>query len=67
MANTVKVFDFDSTSGGVAVVVVRTPLMGGCVTDGEIDTNIKLLKDDLDAVALRMKAALANHRDKPIF
>jgi hypothetical protein len=40
------------------VVVRLHPICPGCRTDGEVDANIKLLKEDLDAVAGRMKAAL---------
>jgi len=64
---TVKAFDYEiSPLRGVQVVPAKTPLMAGCVTDGEIDTNIKLLKDDLDAVAVRMKAALRKEQSKPL-
>lgn len=34
--------------------------------DGEIDANIKLLKDDLDAVAKRMKAAIRKLAAAPL-
>jgi hypothetical protein len=40
--------------------------MGGCLTDGEVDANIKLLKEDLDAVATRMKAAIRKQRTEPM-
>ena len=67
MAGTVRVFDFDSDIHGARVVLRREPICAGCLTDGEIDTNIKLLKDDLDAVAVRMKAAVQKQKKKPLF
>lgn len=58
MAKTMQVFDFEGDANGVRVIAKRATLHGGCMSDREIDVNIKLLKDDLDAVAKRMKAAL---------
>jgi hypothetical protein len=59
MAGTVKVFDFEINGlSGATVIAVREPLTPGCISDGEIDSNIQLLKADLDAVAARMKAAV---------
>ena len=55
---TVEVFDFDIDTDGARVVVRLHPICPGCRTDREVDANIKLLKEDLDAVAGRMKAAL---------
>ena len=48
------VFDLDCNIHGAAAIVVRQPLMPRCLSDGEIDANIKSLKDELDAVALKM-------------
>ena len=65
---TVRVFDFEiDVFHGARVVVKREPLCAGCLSDGEIDANIKLLKDDLDAVAKRMKEAVRKQRASPIF
>jgi hypothetical protein len=58
MARTVRAFDYDIDFQGAHVTVRRVPLCAGCVSDDEIDTNIRLLKEDLDAVAKRMKAAI---------
>jgi hypothetical protein len=58
LSDTVEVFDFDIDTHGARVVVRLHPLCSGCHTDREVDANIKLLKEDLDAVAGRMKAAL---------
>jgi hypothetical protein len=64
---TVRVFDFAINISGARVVVAREPLCPGCTCDGEIDANIKLLKDDLDAVAERMKAAVRKQAKEPLF
>lgn len=66
MAVTSKVFDFDNDPNGVRVVVAREPLHGGCLSDGEIDANIRLLKEDLDAVAKRMKLAIRERATRPL-
>ena len=52
------VFDFRVDIHGARVVVIREPLMPNCLTDGEIDGHIKRVKDELDAVSMKMKAAL---------
>jgi hypothetical protein len=61
--STVRVFDFDIGIHGAYVVIRKEPLCPGCATDGEVDIEIKRLKDDLDAVAQRMKKAI---REKAI-
>ncbi len=61
MGNTVKVFDYEIDINGASIIVRREPLMGGCHSDGEVDANIQLLKDNLDAVAKRMKVAISSH------
>lgn len=58
MSGTEDIFDFDIDIHGARVVVRFHPLCSACLTDGEVDANIQLLKDDLDAVAGRMKAAI---------
>ena len=67
MAGTVNVFDFEMDTNGVAVVVRRSPLMPDCMSHGEIDGEIQRLKDDLDAVAERMKKALLKREGQPLF
>jgi hypothetical protein len=65
MANTVRVFDFKMHISG-AIVVARPRaddwLCPGCLSDEEVDANIQSLKDDLDAVAKRMKKGI---RERP--
>jgi len=58
LSDKAEVFDFDIDTHGARVVVRLHPLCSACHTDREVDANIKRLKDDLDAVAGRMKAAL---------
>ncbi len=67
VTNTVKVFDYDIDIHGAWVVVRRYPICPGCLSDGEIDAQIKLLKDDLDEVAKRMKSAVLKQRSAPLF
>ena len=67
MTNTIGKFDYKIDIHGARVVVAKEPLCSGCLSDSEIDTNIQLLKDDLDAVATRMKAAVRKQAQKPDF
>ncbi|MER9485072.1 hypothetical protein NKI50_03625 [Mesorhizobium sp. M0563] len=51
---TVQIFlRWHSTADNGAPAVINE-----CRTEGEVDTNIQMLKDELDAVATRAKAAL---------
>lgn len=67
MANALRVFDFECDIHGARVFVAREPLMPSCLSDGEIDYNIKLLKDDLDEVATKMKKAVREQAKKSDF
>lgn len=67
MAGTIGVFDFDIDIYGARVVIQREPLSPGCLSDNEVDYQIKRLKEDLDAVAKRMKKAIREQAKKPIF
>ncbi len=40
---------------GARVMARSNPLSGHCTADGEIDTVVAMLKDDLDACAKEMK------------
>jgi hypothetical protein len=62
-----KVFDFECGTSGAAIVIAREPIMPLCANDTEIDTNIRLLKEDLDRVALEMKKAIRQQARKPDF
>ena len=63
---TVRVFGYEIDIHGARVVVEVQPLCTGCLTDGEIDANILLLKQDLDAVAKRMKVAIRQQAEEPL-
>ena len=52
---------------GARVYVARTPLMPPCLSEGEIDCNLQLLKDNLDALVAEMKKAVREQRKKPVF
>lgn len=66
MAGTVGVFDFDMGATGPFFVSCRAPLSSQCASESEIDANIRLLKEDLDAVAARMKRALSDFLTLPV-
>jgi hypothetical protein len=67
MPDTVKAFDFECDMLGARVYVARTPIMIPCLSDGEIDCNIQLLKDNLDALVPEMKKAVREQRNKSDF
>ena len=58
MARTIGKFDFDDGAQGVRFTSASLGLSAGCLSDGEIDASLDMLKQDLDGVARRMKAAL---------
>ncbi len=60
MGRTIGKFDFESGAMGAKFVVVGEPLSALCLSDGEVDEYLKMLKDDLDAVAVKMKRAIKN-------
>ncbi|MEA3062582.1 MAG: hypothetical protein QOJ94_2363 [Sphingomonadales bacterium] len=47
---------------GARVMVRSHQLTAGCIADGEIDTMVQLLKDDLDACAREMKWVVKGDR-----
>ena len=52
---------------GARVVARSLHLTPGCVSDSEIDTNIQMLKDDLDACARDMKRLVEMNRRGSLF
>jgi hypothetical protein len=64
---TINVFGFECGTSGAAVILVREPITPLCMNDAEVDWNIKLLKENLDAVALKMKKAILEQAKKPDF
>jgi hypothetical protein len=67
LASTVKVFDYTIDIHGACVHAAVDPLCPGCLSDGEIDANIALLKADLDRVATLMKRAVREQAKRPLF
>lgn len=43
---------------GLQIFATNDPLMPAMISEGEIDIQVQAMKDDLDAVAARMKKAL---------
>jgi predicted GTPase len=66
MANTIEAFDFVTDISGARVIGVRERLCPGCKSDGEVDENIRLLKEDLDAVATQMKRSIREQAKKSL-
>lgn len=52
---------------GACVVADRPNLCPGCRSDGEVDVQIRRLKQLLDRVAVKMKRAIKEDEDKPVF
>ena len=52
---------------GARVLARSLQLTPGCTSDAEIDTNIQMLKDDLDACARDMKRLLEMNRRGSLF
>jgi hypothetical protein len=67
MGGRLHAFSFEIDIHGARAIAQRTPLFAGCRSDGEIDTNIQLLKDDLNVVAEQMKAAIRKQDTKSDF
>jgi hypothetical protein len=66
MAGTVQVFGFEFDFNGAYVVVRREPICNACLSESEVDAQIELLKEDLDAVAKQMKKAIRDHAQRPL-
>lgn len=66
MGKTIEAFDFEIDIHGALVVWAKDPLHSRCLSDGEVDANIKALKEDLDAVAKRMKVAIREQAKQPL-
>jgi hypothetical protein len=52
---------------GASVMAHSRQLTGNCTADGEIDTSIQMLKDDLDACAKEMKRLIEVNRRGSLF
>ena len=52
---------------GARVMARSNQLTGNCIADGEIDTAIQMLKDDLDACAREMKRLIEVNQRGSLF
>lgn len=60
-------FSVDYHSGGAYVSADRTNLCNGCMSDGEVDAQIRLMKEFLDRIAVEMKRRIKAEEKKDIF
>lgn len=67
MQKSVAVFDFSIDIHGARITVAREPICSACLSDIEVDTQIELLKQDLDYVSIRMKTAIRQQKKKSLF
>ena len=62
-----KSFAFKINISGASVIVGREPLTSAAMSDGEVDWQIEALKNDLDTVAKKMKAAIRKQEQQSLF
>lgn len=62
-----KMFDFQIDLNGAVVIWVRDPLHSACLSDAEVESEIRYLKGDLDRVAILMKAAIRRQSGISLF
>lgn len=60
-------FQVEHNVHGARVLARSFQLTGDCTEDGQIDTAIQLLKDDLDACAREMKRLVAINQRGALF
>jgi len=60
-------FHVEHSIHGAKVMTRSRQLTGDCISDGEIDSAIQMLKDDLDACAREMKRLLEVNRRSSMF
>jgi len=60
-------FHVEHSIHGVRVLARSNLLTGDCMKDGEVDTAIEMLKDDLDACGREMKRLLEVNRRGSLF
>ncbi len=53
-----QIFGFEIDVNGAKIIVVNKPQLGGCLSDGEIDGQISMIKSELDQLAKKMKKAI---------
>jgi hypothetical protein len=67
MAGILDKFYVEHGIHGARVVARSFQLTPGCISDVDIDTNIQMLKDDLDACARDMKRLVEMNRRGSLF
>ena len=67
MSGILDKFYVEHSAHGARVMAHSHRLTGNCIADGEIDTAIQLLKDDLDACAKEMKRLVEVNRRGSLF
>ena len=67
MAGILDKFYVEHGVHGARVMARSLNLTPGCTSDSEIDTNIQMLKDDLDACARDMKRLVEMNRRGSLF
>jgi hypothetical protein len=60
MASTIGKFNFECDALGGVLKANTLLLSARCLTDGEVDEYVQMLKDDLDAVSKKLKKAIRN-------
>lgn len=60
-------FDFEIDIHGARIVTTKEPLTTASLYEPEIDNQVERLKNELDAVAKRMKAAIRKQENQPLF
>jgi len=67
MTGILDTFYVQHDTHGARVMARSHQLTAGCVTDDEVDTNIQMLKDDLDACAKAMKRLIKVNSSGSLF
>jgi hypothetical protein len=67
MSGILDKFHVEHGAYGARVMARSHQLTSGCTSDADIDTNIQMLKDDLDACAKEMKRLLKLNRCGALF
>ena len=67
MSGYYKRFSFEIDLRGARVVAAREPICSCCLTDTEVDYQIRELKANLDDVAKQMKSAIRKQQRQPLF
>lgn len=67
MSQYLEAFDFEENPDGVSVISIKSRLNAGCMSEGQVDKHIQVLKNELDEVGRRMKVALQNREVRSLF